>query len=190
MVAPLFVNAAALITFTMTLRHLSTPPTPFSAEIFILSDSSLSQTDPFGILPGAIGVMAMLNTEIRRALTPVSTTEDSSGMVGRFSRIIDSLARGLSVIIVAFAMTNPVVGYNASLRICQDSHFPQAVQIYWLTSFMFTAFESILTTRLELIRSQASSPGPQTTLSPGGETQSSPNSSNSLRRHSRYNERN
>ena len=118
MVAPLFVNAAALVTFTMTLRHLSTPPTPFSGETFILSDSSLAQTDPFGVLPGAIGAIAMLNTEIRRALASTPTSEDSAGIVSQFSRIIDSLARGLSVIVVAFAMTNPVVRFQSSHRIC------------------------------------------------------------------------
>ena len=117
MVAPFFVNAAALITFTMTLRHLSMPPTPFSNETFLFSDCSLAQTDPFGILPGTIGAVAMLNTEIRRALAPTSTREDTSGTLRRFSNIIDSLARGFSVVIAVVAMTNPVVSRELQ-RIC------------------------------------------------------------------------
>jgi len=171
MVAPIFVNAAALITFTMTLRHLSTPGTPFSSETFLFSDCSLAQTDPFGILPGTIGAVAMLNTEIRRALAPTSTTEDTSGTLRRFSSIIDSLARGFSVVIAVLAMTNPV-----------------AVQIYWLTSFVFTAFESILTTRMGLIRSQASSP--RFIETPETEIGSSRNSRTSVQRNSGYKMRN
>jgi len=120
MVAPFFVNAAALITFTMALRHLSTPPTPFSSETFLLSDCSLAQTDPFGVLPGTIGAVAMLNTEIRRALAPTPTSEDTSGTLRRFSSIIDSLARGFSVVIAVLAMTNPVVSCELP-RICPRS---------------------------------------------------------------------
>lgn len=105
--APVAVNAAALVTFTMVLRNLAIPPTPFSDEVFFLSEAALAQTDPFCILPAAIGTMAMLNTEIRRALLPAPA--DDAADIGRFARAVDSLARGFSVLIVSFAMTNPIV---------------------------------------------------------------------------------
>lgn len=91
----------------MVLRNLAIPPTPFSTEVFFLSEAALSQTDPFCILPAAIGTMAMLNTEIRRALLPASV--DGAADLSRFARAVDSLARGFSVLIVSFAMTNPIV---------------------------------------------------------------------------------
>lgn len=93
----------------MALRHLSVPPTPFASEVFFLSQATLAQTDPFGVLPGAIGIMAMMNTEIRRALTPVSLDEEKRDAMSRISRAVDGFARGLSVVVVFFAMTNPVV---------------------------------------------------------------------------------
>ncbi|KAF8314786.1 hypothetical protein DL93DRAFT_2079974 [Clavulina sp. PMI_390] len=146
MLGPVFINAAALVTFTLTLRHLSVPPTPFSTEVFsLLSESSLAQTDPFGILPGAIGVVAMFNTELRRALSPRSESskkpgERSISAVDRIGSIIDGVTKLLSVAIVGFAMTNPV-----------------AVQIYWFTSFLYTTFENVLTSRLERRHTQRES---------------------------------
>lgn len=147
-------NAAALVTFTMVLRNLAIPPTPFSTEVFFLSEAALAQTDPFCILPAAIGTMAMLNTEIRRALLPAPV--DGAADQGRFMRAVDSLARGFSVLIVSFAMTNPIVRTRSTGREQILTSFRlQAVQIYWMTSFIFTSFESVITTRLERRRTEA-----------------------------------
>jgi hypothetical protein len=106
--APVVVNAAALVTFTMTLRQASLPPTPLSSEVCFLSESSLAQTDPFGILPAAIGIVAMLNTEVRRQLS-VMNADSQNAVGGTFSRMIDTLARTFSIAVIFFAMTNPVV---------------------------------------------------------------------------------
>lgn len=111
--SPVVVNAAALVTFTMTLRQASLPPTPLSSEVFFLSESALAQTDPFGVLPVAIGIVAMLNTEVRRRLSVLDADEQKSAG-GLFGRAVDTLARTFSVAAIFFAMTNPVV---CSLRV-------------------------------------------------------------------------
>lgn len=114
LLSPVVVNAAALVTFTMTLRQASLPPTPFSSEVFFLSESALAQTDPFGVLPVAIGTIAMLNTEVRRRLS-ILDPEEQKSTGNLFGQAMDAVARTLSVAVIFFAMTNPVVSLCKSV---------------------------------------------------------------------------